>query len=164
MRCRIAMIPLPGLRGDLIFVAKAKTVLDPLSRSHHMILYMTSHSHNLENISYSNTKTDQMEEKKTMKIAIFTELHESDESDDESEGTSEIDLLILRQSKIPIPPVPIVNSAFQNHITVDGHKMSNDGSANRKQYDWSWIAHIFMKMRVGNVLGAFHLHPSPSSP
>lgn len=30
----------------------------------------------------------------------------------------------------PCPePVPIVNSAFQNHITVDGHKMSNGGVA-----------------------------------
>lgn len=40
-----------------------------------------------------------MEEKKAKKIALFTELHELDESDDESEDTSEIGL-ILQQSKI----------------------------------------------------------------
>lgn len=46
-----------------------------------------------------------MEEKKAKKIAFFKDLHELDESDDESEDTSEIGL-ILQQSKIPPRSLP----------------------------------------------------------
>lgn len=113
-----------------------------------------------------------MEEKKAKKIAFFNDLNELDESDDESEDKSGIDL-ILRHSKAPsrslptqhpsqplrlscplgrtisapLPnssshapnevniiqdgpgpsPVPIINSALHNQVTVDGHKMSDDG-------------------------------------